>query len=202
MDVIAGLSRSQNQFDSIWVIVNRMTKFAYFLPVQTNFSVEDYARLYLYEIVKLYGMNGQAQRTIKILDDMLQAYVIDYGGSWAEHLSLIEFAYNNSYHSSIRMALFKSLYGRRYRSPIGLFELGEMDMFGLDLVYQAVEKVKVKLSPRFVGPYTVLQRVGNMAYELVLPPSLNLIHPIFYVSMMMKCVGDPSPVVSLEGSGI
>ena len=55
---------------------------------------------------------------------MLEAYLIDYGGNWVEHLPLVELAYNNSYHSSIDMALFKALYGRRCRSPIGWFELG------------------------------------------------------------------------------
>ena len=67
--------------------------------------------------------DGQAKRIIQTLKDMLRACMIDYGGNWVEHLPLVEFAYNNSYYSSNRMAPFKELYCRRCRSPIGWFEL-------------------------------------------------------------------------------
>lgn len=80
---------------------------------------------------------------IHTLEDILRAYVIDYGGNWVEHLPLIEFADNNSYHLSIGLVPFKALYSRRCRSLIGWFKLGKMDMFGPDLVHQATEKVKV-----------------------------------------------------------
>ena len=60
-----------------------------------------------------------------------------------EHLPLIEFMYNNSFHSSIKMALFKVLYERRYRSPIGWYEVGETQIFGPNLIYQEIEDVKV-----------------------------------------------------------
>ena len=74
---------------------------------------------------------------------MLRAFVIDFKNNWDDHLSLIEFAYNNSYHSSIQMAPYEALYGRRCRSPIGWFEVGEARLIGPDLVHQAMEKVKV-----------------------------------------------------------
>ncbi|XP_069147163.1 uncharacterized protein [Solanum lycopersicum] len=63
--------------------------------------------------------DGQPERTIQVLEDMLRACVIDFGGHWDQFLPLAEFAYNNSYHSSIEMEPFEALYGRRYRSPIG-----------------------------------------------------------------------------------
>ena len=62
--------------------------------------------------------DGQSERTIQTLEDMLRAYVMDFGGSWDQHLTLVEFAYNNSYHSSIQMAPYEALYGRKCRSPI------------------------------------------------------------------------------------
>ena len=62
--------------------------------------------------------DGKSERTIQVLEDMLRACVIDFGG----HLPLAEFSYNNSYHSNIDMAPFEALYGRRSRSPIGLFD--------------------------------------------------------------------------------
>ncbi|XP_075111389.1 uncharacterized protein LOC142181772 [Nicotiana tabacum] len=67
----------------------------------------------------------------------------DFKGNWDDHLPLIEFAYNNSYHSSIKMAPYEALYGRRCRSPIGWFEVGETKLYGPDLIHQAIEKVKV-----------------------------------------------------------
>ena len=69
--------------------------------------------------------------------------MIDFKGNWDDHLPLIEFAYNNSYHSSIQMAPYEALYGRRCRSPIGWFEVGEAGLIGPNLVHQAMEKVKV-----------------------------------------------------------
>jgi len=68
---------------------------------------------------------GQAEWTIQMLEDILRACVLDFKGSWDDHLPLIEFAYNNSYHASIQMAPFEALYERRCRSPIEWFEIGE-----------------------------------------------------------------------------
>ena len=73
---------------------------------------------------------------------MLRASVIDFKGSWDDHLPLIEFAYNNSYHSSIQMAFYEALYGRRCRSPVGWFEVGEVALIGPDLVLYAMDKTK------------------------------------------------------------
>src|SRR5687767_14320004 len=86
--------------------------------------------------------DGLAERTIQTLENMLTACVIDYKGSWDDHLPLIEFAYNNIYHASIGMAPYEALYGRRCRSPIGWYEVGEGTMIGPNLVYDAMEKVK------------------------------------------------------------
>ncbi|WMV30117.1 hypothetical protein MTR67_023502 [Solanum verrucosum] len=78
--------------------------------------------------------DGKAERTIKIVEDMLRACVTNFKGNWDDHLLLIDFAYNNSYHSSIAMAPFEALYGRRCRSPVGLFEVGEIALIGPELV--------------------------------------------------------------------
>ena len=190
--------------------------------------------------------DGQAERTIQTLEDMLRACVLEFQGSWDDHLPLIEFAYNNSYHSSIEMAPFEALYGRRCRSPVGWFEVGEMALIGPDLVLDVMEKVKViremlktaqsrqksysdvrkrdlefevndwvylkvtpmkgvvcfgkngKLSPRYVGPYRIVKRVGKVVYELELPFEMSMVHLVFHVSMLRKCIGDPSSIVPLE----
>ncbi|XP_070015241.1 uncharacterized protein [Nicotiana sylvestris] len=74
--------------------------------------------------------DGQAERTIQALRDMLRACVIDFGGNWDDHLPLIEFAYNNNYQTSIGMAPYEALYGRRCRSPVGWFEPAEVPLIG------------------------------------------------------------------------
>ncbi|XP_070032334.1 uncharacterized protein [Nicotiana tomentosiformis] len=109
------------------------------------------------------------------------------------------------------MALFEALDGRRCRSPIGWFEIGEAELIGPDLMHQAMEKVKVspmkgimwfvkkgKLSLRYVEPYIIIQRIGQVAYRLELPPEMSLVHPVFHVSMLKKVVGDPSLIVPFE----
>ncbi|KAJ0623015.1 putative nucleotidyltransferase, Ribonuclease H [Helianthus annuus] len=78
--------------------------------------------------------DGQTERTIQTLEDMLHSSVIDFGGNWDEHLPLIEFSYNNSYHSSIYMAPFKALYGRKCRSPICWHEIGDAQITGPELI--------------------------------------------------------------------
>ena len=190
--------------------------------------------------------DGQAERTIQTLEDMLRACVIDFRGSWDDHLPLIEFAYNNSYHASIQMAPYEALYGRKCRSPIGWFDVGQTELIGPDVIQQVVDKVKLirerllaaqsrqksyadkrrrplefqvgdwvflkvspmkgvmrfgkkgKLSPRYIGPYQIVRRIGKVAYELDLPAALEGVHPVFHVSMLQKYIGDPSRVFPIQ----
>ncbi|WMV24530.1 hypothetical protein MTR67_017915 [Solanum verrucosum] len=219
MGLITRLPRSRRQHDSIWVIVDRMTKSAHFLPVKTTLSAEDYAKLYIQEIKGLGSKanlstafhpqtDGKAERTIQTLEDMLRACVIDLKGNWDDHLPFIEFAYNNSYHSSIEMAPYEALYGRRCRSPIGWFEVGEAGLIGPDLVHQAMEKdvirfgKKGKLSPQYIGSSRVAKRIGNVAYELELLQELAAVHPVFHISILKKCIGDPSLILPNESNRI
>ena len=74
--------------------------------------------------------DGQTERTIQTLEDMFRVCVIDFRGNWDDHLPLIEFSYKNSFHSSIGMAPFEELYGRRCRSVVGWFEVGESSILG------------------------------------------------------------------------
>ena len=87
--------------------------------------------------------DGQSERTIETLEDKLRAYMLDLKGSWETHLPLIEFAYNYSYHSSIEMAPFKALYGRKCRSPICWNEVGERKLLGPKLVQLTTEKIQL-----------------------------------------------------------
>ena len=87
--------------------------------------------------------DGQSERTIQTLEDMLRACTLDFKGSWDEHLPLIEFAYNNSYHASIGMPPFEALYGRKCRTPLYWNEVGERKMEGPELVQQVEDAIKV-----------------------------------------------------------
>ncbi|KAI3795696.1 hypothetical protein L1987_38353 [Smallanthus sonchifolius] len=136
--------------DTIWVIIERLTKSAHFLPMKETFNMDKLAQLYVNEIVTLHGVSlsivsdrdsrftsrfwqsfhkalgtklnlntayhpqsdGKSERKIQTLEDMLRACVIDLGGSWDDHLPIIEFSYNDSYHTSIHAAPFEALHGR------------------------------------------------------------------------------------------
>ena len=181
MDFVTGLPRTRRQHDAIWVIVDRLTKSAHFLPVNVEDSLEKLARLYVDEIVRLHGVpvsivsdrdprftsrfwpslqtalgtrlhfntafhpqtDGQSERTIQTLEDMLRACVIEFKGSWDTHFALMEFAYNNSYQASIDMAPFEALYGRKCRTPVCWDEVCERRLVGPKLVQITSEKVKV-----------------------------------------------------------
>ena len=82
------------------------------------------------------------ERMIQTLEDMLRSCVIDFGGSWDSRQPLVEFAYNNSYHSSIGMAPFEALYGQKCRTPVCWLEAGENRFVGPEIVQETVDKVK------------------------------------------------------------
>ena len=284
MDFVVGLPLSEKKHDSVWVVVDRLTKSAHFLPVRTAYSVDKLAELYIKEIVRLHGIpvsiisdrdprftsrflgklkealgtrlnfstafhpqtDGQSERVIQILEDMLRSCAIDYEGNWDRHISLAEFLYNNSFQSNIGMALYEALYGRKCRTPLCWTELSERKVIGPDLIQETEEKVKMirerlkvstdrqksyvdmkrkdiryeigekvflkispwkkvmrfgekgKLSPRFIGPYEVIEKLGPVAYRLALPLDLEKIHNVFHVSMLRRYRSDPSHVVSSE----
>ncbi|GJU35713.1 putative reverse transcriptase domain-containing protein [Tanacetum coccineum] len=133
--------------------------------------------------------DGQSERIIQTLEYMLRACVLDFGGSWDVHLPLVEFSYNNSYHSSVRCAPFKALYSGKCHSPIMWAEVGEgVVSFGK----------KGKLAPRFVGPFVIIKKVGLVAYRLDLPEELKSVHDMFHVSNLKKCLADPTLQVPLD----
>ncbi|GJV13524.1 putative reverse transcriptase domain-containing protein [Tanacetum coccineum] len=164
--------------------------------------------------------DGQSECTIQTLEDMIRAYVLDFGGSWDVHLPLVEFLYNNSYHSSVRCAPFEALYGRKCHSPIMWAEIGEGQLIGPELVQKTTEKIsqikdrlktalspwkgvvhfgkKEKLAPRFVGPFEIIKKVGPVAYRLDFPEELICVHDTFHVSNLKKCLADPTLKVPLD----
>jgi hypothetical protein len=169
MDFIVGLPNTSWHHDSIWVIVDRLTKTTHFLPVHTTHREEKYAEIYIDQIVRLHGIprtimpdrgapfiarfweklqkslgtnvirsaayhpqtDGQMERVNQTLEDMLRACVLHYGKNWDKCLSLAEFSYNNSYQSSLKMAPFEALYGRRCRTSLNWSQARKGKYLGL-----------------------------------------------------------------------
>ncbi|GJT26063.1 putative reverse transcriptase domain-containing protein [Tanacetum coccineum] len=172
MDFVMKLPKSSQGYDTIWVIVDRLTKSAIFVPMRETDPLDKLARMYLKEVVTRYGIpvsiicdrdprfasnfwkslqnalganldmstayhlqtDGQSDRTIQTLEDMLRACAIDFGKGWVNHLPLVEFSYNNSYHASIKAVPFEALYGRKCRSPVCSTEVGEAQLLGPELI--------------------------------------------------------------------
>ncbi|GJR93906.1 putative reverse transcriptase domain-containing protein [Tanacetum coccineum] len=161
--------------------------------------------------------DGQSERTIQTLKDMLRACVIDFGKGWEKHLPLLEFSYNNSYHDSIKTSPFEALYGRKCKSPVCWAEVGDGQLTRPEIIHETTEKIvnrvmlKVsprkgvirfkkhgKLNPRYIGPFKILKRVGPLAYKLELPKELRNVQNTFHVSNLKKCLSDESLIVPMK----
>src|SRR3954468_16540568 len=172
---------------------------------------------------------------------MLRACVISFGKNWEKSLPFAEFAYNNSFQSSLNMAPFELLYGRQCRTPLNWSETGERQFFGPDMIKEAEEQVRIvrdqlkaaqsrqksyydrhhrqesynldkkaylrvnplkrtqrfvikgKLSPRYIRPFRILAKRGQVAYQLELPPHLSRVHDVFHVSQTQALLQGPHP---------
>ena len=188
--------------------------------------------------------DGQSERTIQTLEDMLRACVLDFNKSWNKRLALVEFSYNNSFQASIGMAPYEALYGRKCQSPIHWYETGQKYLEKTDMIRDTTEAVRLikqrletahsrqksyadskrrdvsyevgesvllkvsplkgvvrfgkrgKLNPRFIGPFPVIEKVGNVAYRLDLGDELRQVHNVFHVSMLRKYHPDKSHVLT------
>ncbi|GJV79805.1 reverse transcriptase domain-containing protein [Tanacetum coccineum] len=152
MDFITKLPKTSNGHDTIWVIVDRLTKSAHFIPTRETDSMETLTRFWQ-SLQSALGTqldmsmayhpetDGQSERTIQTLEDMLRACVIDFGKGWERHLPLVEFSYNNSYHASIKAAPFKALYGQKCRSPVCWAKVGDVQLTGPEIIHETTEKI-------------------------------------------------------------
>ncbi|GJT79529.1 putative reverse transcriptase domain-containing protein [Tanacetum coccineum] len=198
MDFVTKLPKSSQGYDTIWVIVDRLTKSAIFVPMRETDPLEKLARMYLKEVVTRHGIpvliicdrdprfashfwrslqkalgtnldmstayhpqtDGQSERTIQTLEDMLRACAIDFGKGWVNHLPLVEFSYHNTITLAIKAAPFESSYGPKVSVPCG---------------------------------------VGDIAYKLELHEELSRVHNTFHVSNLKKCYADEPLAILLDG---
>ncbi|GJR35705.1 putative reverse transcriptase domain-containing protein [Tanacetum coccineum] len=148
--------------------------------------------------------DGQSERTIQTLKDMLRSCVIYFGKGWERNLPLVEFSYNNSYHVSIKAAPFEALYGRKCRSPICWVEVGDVQLTGPEIIHETTKKI-VKIRQRLQATRdrqrsyaNILKRVDPLAYTLELPKELSNVHSTFHVSNLKKCLSDESLVIPMK----
>ncbi|GJW28671.1 hypothetical protein Tco_0045546 [Tanacetum coccineum] len=147
MDFITKLPKTSNGHDTIWVIVDRLT-FHPYLRDRYHFTSRFWQSLQSalgtqLDMSTAYHpeTDGQSERTIQTLEDMLRACVIDFGKGWEKHLPLVEFSYNNSYHASIKAAPFEALYGRKCRSPVCWAEVGDVQLTGPKIIHETTKKI-------------------------------------------------------------
>ncbi|GKA20461.1 putative reverse transcriptase domain-containing protein [Tanacetum coccineum] len=224
MDFITKLPRTSSGYDTIWVILDQLTKSAHLLPMRGNNPMDKLTRLYMKEVVTRHGIpvsiicdrDGRFT-TIQTLEDMLRACVIDFGNGWDRHLPLIEFSYNNSYHTSIKAAPFEALYGRKCRSLVCWAEVRDTQLTGPEIIYETIEKivqikkriqaardlqksyVDVRRKPlEFQVGDKVLAKVGIVAYRIKLPQQLSKVHSTFHVSNLKKCLSDKPLAIPLD----
>ncbi|GJZ27244.1 putative reverse transcriptase domain-containing protein [Tanacetum coccineum] len=156
--------------------------------------------------------DGQSERTIQILEDMLRACVLDFGKGWDRHLPLVEFSY--------KAALFEALYGRKCRSPICWAEVGDSQLTGPEIIHEKTENKKIvqirrrdkvmlkvspwkgvirfgkrgKLNPRYIGPFKIIAKVRTIAYRLELPEQFSRVH----IDDKLNFVEEPVEIMDRE----
>nr|GEZ87393.1 hypothetical protein [Tanacetum cinerariifolium] len=253
MDFVTKLPKSPQGYDTIWVIVDRLTKSAIFAPMRETDPLEKLVKLYLKEVVARHGIpisiicdrdprfasrfwrtlqkavgtsldmstayhpetDGQSERTIQTLEDMLRACAIDFGKGWVNHLPLTEVGEAQILGPELIQETVEKIiqikqrmqaardrqksYADLKRKPME-FQVGDKVMLKVSPWKGVVRFGKrEKLNPRYVGPFNVLERVGDVAYKLDLPEELSKVHNTFHVSNLKKCHADEPLAVPLDG---
>ncbi|GKC33456.1 putative reverse transcriptase domain-containing protein, partial [Tanacetum coccineum] len=224
IDFIMKLPKSSQGYDIIWVIVDRLTKSAIFVPMRETDPMEKLARMYLKEVVMRHGIpvtiicdrdprfasnfwrslqkalgtnldmstayhpqtDGQSERNIQTLEDMLRACVIDFRKGWIKQRI-----------QAVRDR--QKSYANLKRKPME-FQVGDRVMLKVSPWKGVVHFGKRgKLNLRYVGPFKVLEKVRAVAYKLELPQELSRVHNTFHVSNLKKCYANEPLSVPLDG---
>ncbi|GKE52620.1 putative reverse transcriptase domain-containing protein [Tanacetum coccineum] len=219
MYFVTKFPKTANGYDTIWVIVDRLTKSAHFLPMRENDPMEKLMKLYMKELVTRHAYhpetNGQSERTIQTLEDMLRACVLDFGKNWDRHLPLVEFSYNNSYHTSIKVAPLEALYGWKCQSPVCWVEVRDAQLTGPAIIQETTEMI-AQIKNRIQAAHDRQKSYANIRHKpmvfqvgdkvmLKVSPWKGVVrfrkwgklNPR-YVGPFKKCLSDESLVIPLE----
>nr|GEX50586.1 putative reverse transcriptase domain-containing protein [Tanacetum cinerariifolium] len=252
MDFVIKLPKTATGQDTSWVIVDRLTKSAHFLPMREDDTLEKLTRQYLKEVVSKHGVpvsiisdcygkftshfwksfnkalgtrldistayhpetNGQSERTIQTLEDMLRVCVLDFGKGWNKHLPLAEVRDRQLtgpeiiHEKTEKIVQIKSRiqaardrqksYADVRQKPLE-FQVGDKVMLKVSPWKGVIRFGKRgKLNPRYIGPFTISARVGTVAYLLELPEQLSRVHSTFHVSKLKKCMADEPLAIPLD----
>nr|GFB17835.1 putative nucleotidyltransferase, ribonuclease H [Tanacetum cinerariifolium] len=217
MDFVTGLPRTQRRHDAIWVVVDRLTKSAHFLPIRKDYSVSKLAETFQQEIVRLYGTpsaitDSQTERTIQTLEDMLRSCALEWTGNWDDYICLDQIGERviegpemiEVTNEKVAVAKEKLKEARTRQKSYADKHRRSLEFQPGDRVFLKVSPargfrcfgIKGKLSPRFIGPFEILDRVGEVSYRLALPPQLSHVHNVFHVSLLRGYKYHPLHVIS------
>ncbi|XP_057755760.1 uncharacterized protein LOC130974938 [Arachis stenosperma] len=228
MDLVTGLPRTRSGFDAIWVIVDRLTKSAHFLPIRVNCSIEELARLYIkeivfgsfpkslrYEAVSQYRISPVNKWTIgedysdagRYAESMCVGSTWELGTVtchwWSLHTTTVFMRALGWLHmkhcrTEVPVSTLLKSYANQRRKPLE-FEVGEHVFRWVTTTTGIGRAIKTKkLNPRYIGPFEILKRFGPVAYQVALPPHLSNLHDVFYVSQHRKYTLDASHVLEPE----
>ncbi|GKB87241.1 putative reverse transcriptase domain-containing protein [Tanacetum coccineum] len=216
MYFVTKLPKTATGQDTIWVIIDRLTKSTHFLPMREDDSMEKLTRHYLKKVVSRHEV------PVLIISDRDGIFASHFLRSfykalvWDRHLPLIEFSYSNSYHTSIKAASFEALYRHKCRSPICWAEVGDSQLTGPEIIHEITKKIiqiksriqavrdrqksytDEKLNPRYIGPFKIIAKVRTVAYRLELPELLSRVYSTFHISNLKKCLSDETLAIPLD----
>ncbi|KAD5318337.1 hypothetical protein E3N88_18283 [Mikania micrantha] len=184
MDLITKLPKTRKGYDTIWVIVDRLTKSAHFIPIRESYSSEKMAEVYVKEIVSRHGI------LVTIVSDRDTRFTSQFWKNFQEELGT-KLLWSTTYHPQTDGQ-------NKRRRPIE-FQVGDFVLLKVSPWKGVIRfRKRGKLSPRFIGPFRIIARIGNVAYHLELPEELSGIHDTFHVSYLRKCLADESVYVPFE----
>ncbi|XP_050890689.1 uncharacterized protein LOC127096115 [Lathyrus oleraceus] len=189
MDFVSGLPRNPSNCEAIWVIVDKLTKSAHFIPIKIDYPMERLAKLYIEKIVSLHGIpssivsDRDARESVVVGPEIVQQ-TTDKIKMIREKMKVSQ-SRQKSYHDKRRKVLE--------------FEVNDHVFLRVTLVTGVGRELNsCKLTSRFIGLYQIFEKVGDVAYQIMLPPSLANLHDVCHVSQLRRYIVDPSHIVQLD----